>query len=356
MSQDKGQNSSIFEVSDLDIGLQIAPHREGFSRRELNAHFLVGGHAVQIEEDVHLFAAVDAQRFGALVVHEGQRQNTHAHQIASMDPLEALRYHCLHTQQIRPFRCPVPTRPRTVLLSAENDRLLMVVLVPFCCIEDVQDFFGGEVDGLGSDLAVEHFVDDADIGEGASCHDEVVAPPRAVGVEILLFDALGFQEAGGGRSACDVAGGRDVVCRDGIAKHRQDVGVFDGLQLGQLLLDRLEEGRVVDVGGGFVPLEVEGLVDVEGVPAIGPLAELAVGVDVELGLDYRVLKVLDFLPRGPDVPQVHLVAVSVPGDGLALEVDVDCSRDGEGDHEGGRGQEVGFGHGVHSPFEISVSR
>jgi len=111
----------------------------------------------------------------------------------------------------------------------------------------------------------------------------------------------------------------------------------------------------VDVGRGFVPLEVDRFVDREGVPAISSLAELAVGVDIQLGLDYRVLKVLDFLSRRPNLSQVHVVAVSILGDRLSLEVDVDSSRDGEGDHQGRGGQEVGFGHGVHSSFEISVS-
>lgn len=88
------------------------------------------------------------------------------------------------------------------------------------------------MDGLGSHFAVEHFVGDANIGKGSSCHDEVVAPSGAIGVEIFLFDALGFQESGSWRGACDVAGGRDVVCCDRIAKHCQNVCVFDGLQCG----------------------------------------------------------------------------------------------------------------------------
>jgi hypothetical protein len=60
-------------------------------------------------------------------------------------------------------------------------------------------------------------------------------------------------------------------------------------------LDWFEEGGIVDVSGCFVPLEMDRFVDVEGVPTISPLAQLAVSVNVELRLDDGVLKMIYLL-------------------------------------------------------------
>ena len=111
----------------------------------------------------------------------------------------------------------------------------------------------------------------------------------------------------------------------------------------------------MDVGGLFVPLEVHGLLDLQRVPSLGALADLAVGVQVNLRLDDRVLEVLDLLPRGPQLSQVDVLPVPVLGDGLGLEVDVDCACDGEGHNERWRGEEVGLRVGMHPPLEIAVS-
>jgi len=60
-------------------------------------------------------------------------------------------------------------------------------------------------------------------------------------------------------------------------------------------LDWLEEGGIVDVSRCFVPLEMDGFVDMEGVPSISPLAQLAVSAYVELRLDDGVLKMIYLL-------------------------------------------------------------
>lgn len=51
----------------------------------------------------------------------------------------------------------------------------------------------------------------------------------------------------------------------------------------------------MDVSGCFVPLEMDGFVDMEGVPSISPLAQLAVSAYVELRLDDGVLKMIYLL-------------------------------------------------------------
>jgi hypothetical protein len=147
-----------------------------------------------------------------------------------------------------------------------------------------------------------------------------------------------------------------MVSCDRISKHCQDVCVLNGFKLGQLLLDGLEEWRVVDVGGCLAPLEMDRLIDLQRVPPVSPLAQLAVCVNVQLRLDYRVLEKLDLLPRGPKLPQVDVFSVSIFSDWLSLEVDVDSPCNSECYHQWRRGEEVCLGHRVHSPFEVSVSR
>ena len=51
----------------------------------------------------------------------------------------------------------------------------------------------------------------------------------------------------------------------------------------------------MDVSRCFVPLEMDGFVDMEGVPSISPLAQLAVSAYVELRLDDGVLKMIYLL-------------------------------------------------------------
>src|SRR5690606_12659675 len=65
-----------------------------------------------------------------------------------------------------------------------------------------------------------HFVLDTDVGEGAAHHDFMVAPARAVGVEVLLRDAVFQQILAGGAVLLDGARGRDVVGSDRVTQDR----------------------------------------------------------------------------------------------------------------------------------------
>ena len=57
-----------------------------------------------------------------------------------------------------------------------------------------------------------------DVREGAAHHHLVVAAARAVRVEIRRLDAVLREVLRGGRALRDVAGGGDVVGRDGVAQ------------------------------------------------------------------------------------------------------------------------------------------
>ena len=110
----------------------------------------------------------------------------------------------------------------------------MVMLIPFGCIEDIKDLLGRDVDRLRTNLVIEHSVLDADVGKGSSGHDEIIASSSAVCVEILLLDALLFEEAGCWRCPSNVSCRRNVIGSDRITKNCQNVGIFNGFNLGQL--------------------------------------------------------------------------------------------------------------------------
>src|SRR5690606_17685188 len=85
-------------------------------------------------------------------------------------------------------------------------------------------------------------------------HDAVVSAPGTVGVEILRRNTFFLQVFAGGAVRRDASGRGDVVRGDGIAQQSQCPRAAD-------LLDRLhfrrqvdEEGRLLDVGGIFVPV------------------------------------------------------------------------------------------------------
>ena len=55
----------------------------------------------------------------------------------------------------------------------------------------------------------------------------------------------------------------------------------------------------MNVSGIFIPLEVHRLLDLQRVPSLGSLADLAVSIEINLGLDDGILKMLDFFLRWP---------------------------------------------------------
>ena len=100
---------------------------------------------------------------------------------------------------------------------------------------------------------------------------------------------------------------------------------------------------------------MRGFLHVQGVPTFSSLAQLVVGVQIDLRLDDRVFNMLNFLLGRPDFPQENRLTISIVGNWLRLEVNVHSARNGKGDHKWGRGEEVSLSEGVNSAFEVSVS-
>src|SRR5947208_1128841 len=79
--------------------------------------------------DVERFEACEAEGSRVLSLPELQRQHSHAHEIAAVNPLVAFGYYSFGTQQPGAFRRPVPRRARTILFAGKNQERNALVLV-----------------------------------------------------------------------------------------------------------------------------------------------------------------------------------------------------------------------------------
>ena len=157
---------------------------------------MAGLDAVAEAGDVVDFGAVEVERFGADTFEELEREDAHADEVGTVDALEAFGHDGFDAEEAGAFGCPVAAGARTIFLSGEDDERGAGGLVFHAGIVDAHLLAGRLVDreaafharavGLGGD----HEVFDADIGEGATGHDAVIASATAVAVEIHRFDAV----------------------------------------------------------------------------------------------------------------------------------------------------------------------
>src|SRR5438270_13771578 len=110
LSQDKGQDAALVEVSNLcfvvdarsgpeALDLAIVAHR-------LDVDLLQRLDLSQAVDRV-AFSSAQAQRLRALARCELEREEAHPDQVRAMDALEALRDHRTHTKEERALRRPV---------------------------------------------------------------------------------------------------------------------------------------------------------------------------------------------------------------------------------------------------------
>ena len=203
-------------------------------------------------------------------------------------------------------------------------------------------------------FAVEHLVADTDVGKGAAHHHFMVAAARAVGVEVARLDALFAQVATGRAVGLDVAGRGDVVGGHRIAEQRQDAGTRDIGDRRWRLIDGLEERRVLDVGGVVLPGVGVGFRHLYGLPLLVAFEYLGVFLAEHGGVDF-LYGLGNFLLGRPDVAQVHRFAVAVFAQRLLGDIHAHAAGQGIGDHQGRRGQPVGFHQRMHAAFEVAVA-
>jgi len=70
------------------------------------------------------------------------------------------------------------------------------------------------MDSLRPNFSLVHLVNDSDISKGSSGHDEVIASPGTIGIEILLLNAFFFQETGSWRGSRNISSWRNMVSCD----------------------------------------------------------------------------------------------------------------------------------------------
>lgn len=132
-------------------------------------------------------------------------------------------------------------------------------------------------------------------------------------------------------------------------------GVCNVRQRAGLSVEAAEEGRVLDVGGVFIPLEDGTGGGVDG----GPPRVLVRRDGVKLPVGLRVAGFGDgfrnFRGAGPDVLQEYRLAVFVRTQGFLLEVNVHAARQRESDDQRRRHQEVGFDGGMDARLKVAVA-
>ena len=188
-------------------------------------------------------------------------------------------------------------------------------------------------------------------------HHLVVAPTRAVGVEVLRLDAVFDQVLAGGAVALDRARRRDVVGGDAVAEHGQHACALDVGHRLRLGGQALEERRPAHVGRVLVPGEaVAGRAPPAsssarrrrtprrsscGTCPTGPRPRSSAATSAALGQ-------MSF--RNTGWPSLVLA------ERVVVEVDVHRAGERVGDAQGGRGQVVHLHVGVDPALEVAVAR
>ncbi len=131
-----------------------------------------------------------------------------------MDALEGLGDDRLHALQHGTLGSPVAAGAGAVFLACQHDRRDAVCLVFHGCIEDGHLLAGGLVLGPVAFLGSHQQILQADVGERAARHHQVIAAPGAVRVEVAHLHAALLQEFSRRAVGGDIAGRGNVVGGD----------------------------------------------------------------------------------------------------------------------------------------------
>jgi hypothetical protein len=246
------ENTSVLVVSNLGVGIETASYGELLATVGGDGYILADPEGTALKINVELLGTIQAETVSGLAFLKLERKNAHADEVTAVNTLVALGNDSLNTLEVGALGSPVTGGTGTVLFSSHDDGVDARLLVLVGCVEDGHFLAGGDVLGDGSSL-LNHFVDNADVGEGSTSHDLVITTAGTIRVKVFLGDAAFSEVNGSGRVLSDLTGGGDVIGGDGVTKVEEAVGrgdVLDGVQgVGSVL----EERRVVDIGGGIIP-------------------------------------------------------------------------------------------------------
>ena len=303
------------------------------------------------------------------LIDEVERQDAHADQIGSVDALKGLGDHRLHAKETGALGGPVAGGPHAIVAAADHYERGAVRLVGLGGImnmgggSSVGRFRQGKVrnlprsmvDGVAPFRSGDHEVLDPHVTEGAAGHHPVVSTPGTEGIELGFLHSV-FEEITSGRGILlDGTGGRNVVGGDRVTKNAQRAGIDDVDDVARGPGEAIEEGRVLDIGRGFVPLVGGACLARDLAPfGIGGI-KIAVKLVEDLGVEGRLQLFPDLGMRGPDVLQEDRVAVLIAGERFGGEIQVDPSGQGVGHHQGRGHEEIGPDRAVDPGLKVAVS-
>ena len=117
-----------------------------------------------------------------------------------------------------------------------------------------------------------------------------------------------------------------------------------------------KEGGFLDVGALAVPGVGLAWGTRNFVPGGILFGEIAIKPAKDFGLQCGFHGLGDFLVAGPEVAEVNGFAVGIDSEGFLRQIDIDAAREGKGDNEGWRHEEVGFNGGVDACLKVTVTR
>ena len=200
-----------------------------------------------------------------------------------------------------------------------------------------------------------HQVLDAHVGESAARHHAVVAPARAVAVEVGLLDPVPDEVTARRRVRLDRAGRRNVVGRHRVAEHSQRSCADDLANRTGLHPEAVEERRLLNVRARLIPLV--GVADArrDFVPLRILIGKVAVQFAEYLRLERALHEVAHLSEAWPKVAQEHVRAVVRLAKRFARQVDVDPPGQRERHDERRRHQEIAAHVLVHARLEVAVA-
>lgn len=136
-SEDVLEDAAVLEVLDFGVGVESGLGLEGDSIRGLDGDDLTDGEVAALKVNVEGFGASEAERVGVLSILELKRQDTHAHQVGSVNSFVRLSDHSLDALKVGTLGGPVSRGSGSVFLTSENDEGSVFLLV----------LSGGVVDG-----------------------------------------------------------------------------------------------------------------------------------------------------------------------------------------------------------------
>src|ERR1700742_3093246 len=95
-----------------------------------------------------------------------------------------------HSQQTRALCRPVARGAGAVFFSSENDERCFAFGILYAGVEDAHLFALGQQAGDAAFGSGSELVAQANVGEGSTDHDFMIAAARAVGVEVGWLDAV----------------------------------------------------------------------------------------------------------------------------------------------------------------------